>query len=183
MTGIYLVVLSCLAFLLSLYLLAYYTERISRNSKWIGSYLRLRKHHPYYGYILALTNKNDKAVISNYKRLVNRPQYRKLYPVLTILFCFYFHSTNGVEGEIEKISCDNKKRFFRQWLKIGFKSESLVKEEVCSIDDLWMKEVLYALAVKQKGNDNQALYHWHKGLKQAKGIIYYTLEKVIERKG
>ncbi|TRZ38363.1 hypothetical protein CEQ21_23475 [Niallia circulans] len=183
MTGIYLAALLCLAFILSLFLLAYYTEKKSRNSKWIELYLRLRKHHPYYGYILALTRKNDKAVISNYRRLVKRPPYRRLYPELTILFCFYFDSTNGVEGEIEKIPCDKNKRFFRQWLKLNRKKESLVKEDVCSIDILWMQEVLYALADKQKGNNNQELYHWQKGLDQAKGIIYYTLEKVMEQKG
>ncbi len=181
MKGIYLTALLCLGFLLSLYLLAYYTERKSRNSKWIELYLRLRRHNPYYGYILALTSKNDKAVISNYRRLVKLPLYRRLYPEVTILFCFYFNSTHGIEGEIEKITCENKQKFFRQVLKIGYKKEPLVKEELCSIDNLWMKEVLYALADKQKGDYHQELYHWNKGLNDANGIIYYTLEKVLNR--
>ncbi|MCM3214426.1 hypothetical protein M3612_07885 [Niallia taxi] len=181
MKGIYLTALLCLGFLLSLYLLAYYTERKSRNSKWIELYLRLRRHNPYYGYILALTSKNDKAVISNYRRLVKLPLYRRLYPEVTILFCFYFNSTKGIEGEIEKITCENKQKFFRQVLKIGYKKEPLVKEELCSIDNLWMKEVLYALADKQKGDFHQELYHWNKGLNDANGIIYYTLEKVLNR--
>ncbi|MFP9128659.1 hypothetical protein [Niallia sp. BSM11] len=176
MTVIYVTAIIMLTAILFLRLLAYHFEKKSRSSKWIETYLRLRKHNPYYGYIYALANKDDKAVIANYRRAVKRPNLRKYYPLLTILFCFYFHSTKGVNEEIAKLSSDNNKKFFMQWLKIRQNNDEFNDSSLAS-DHKWMEYTIAALDYQEQGKCDSANKQLMKACNHSNGIIYYILEK------
>ncbi len=174
MALIYVTGIILLAVFLFLKVISYYFDKKSRSSKWIEKYLLLRRHNPFYGYIYALANKDDKAVIANYRKAVKRPHLRKYYPLLTILFCFYFQSSKGVEDEIAKLNSHSNKSFFMQWLKI---SQTNSETSLIPTHNKWMEETLFALVERGRGQHDRANRHLLKARNHSAGIVYYILDK------
>jgi len=94
--------------------------------------------------------------------------------LLTILFCFYFQSSKGVEDEIAKLNSDSNKCFFMQWLKI---SQTNLEASLTPTPNRWMEEALFALVERRRGRHDNANRHLLKARNHSAGIVYYILDK------
>ncbi|GKU82783.1 hypothetical protein [Niallia sp. NCCP-28] len=168
----------CFAVLLVNMLIKHY---FTKNMSAIEKFLVKKQKNPYYRFLYGLANKDDKKVIHSYRKLVTQKKYQQHYPLLTVVFSFYFEQLDGLEGEIEKIKSQKLRTYYDLWLKIKRKKQ-VSNKEFSKVKTPWMKEALLGELKEATGQTEQAQIHRRNALKLAKGLIFYQLKKQYERK-
>ena len=154
------------------------TKNINKIEK---QFLKNRKH-PYYRFIYAISNKEDKQVILSYRKMVKQKKYHRFYPLITIIFSLYFNKTMALEEEVEKLSQPSVKKFYKAWILIEQNQLKEAENIADSMKKVWMKEALISEVKLKKGEIESAKRHAETALKHARGIQYYSLKKEFERK-
>ena len=168
----------CFAVLLiNIFIKHYFTK----NTAAIEKFLKKKQKNPYYHFVYGLANQEDKKVIASYRKLVTQKKYKKHYPLLTVVFSFYFEQLHGLEKEIEKIRSQKLRLYYDLWLQIKRKKQ-ISSKELSKLKTKWMKEALLAELEESNGRTEQAKIHRENALKQAKGLSFYQLKKQYERK-
>jgi hypothetical protein len=153
----------------------------TRNMDKLEKLFKKNKKHPYYSFIYGISNKDDKRVISSYRKLIKQKKYQPQYPLFTIIFSLYFDKTLGLKEEIEKIKQPEKRGYYQTLVLIKENNLEEADKSVKTIKKKWMKEALLAEIALIKGEGEMAKRHAKSALKHTKGIQYYTLKKTYER--
>ena len=154
------------------------TSNINKIEKML---LKNRKH-PYYRFIYAVSNKDDKQIILSYRKMVKQKKYQRLYPLITIIFSLYFNKTLGLAEEIEKLRQPTLKKYYKALLLIEENQLNEAKNIAETMNKTWMIEALLSEVRLKEGDQGQAKKHAKTALKHARGIQYYLLKKEYERK-
>ncbi len=167
--------------LIIMYITSLVHMNTTRNMNKLEKLFKKNKKHPYYSFIYGISNKDDKRVISSYRKLIKQKKYQPQYPLFTIIFSLYFDKTLGLKEEIEKIKQLEKRGYYQTLVLIKENNLEEAEKLVKTIKKKWMKEALLAEITLIKGEGEMAKKHAKSALKHTKGIQYYTLKKTYER--
>lgn len=166
---------------ITMYIASLFSIHTTRNMIMLEKLFRKNRKHPYYSFVHALSNKDDKRVITSYRKLIKRKKYQSQFALFTILFSLYFGKTLGLREEAEKIKQLEIKSYYLALINIEESQFTEAKKIITTITKKWMKEALLAEIALKKGEDEVAKKHAKSALKHTKGIQYYVLKKGYER--
>lgn len=153
-----------------------------KDSRKVEKRLKNNRKHPYYGFILAMSNRNDRQVILTYRKMIKNKKYLRFYPQITILFSLYFDQALGLEDEIKKLKRPAWRAYYKTIILLKQNELNQAEEVLKTIKVSWMKEALLCEWKLKIGDRNQAQKHANLALKHARGIILYQLKKEYENK-
>jgi len=153
----------------------------TKNMNNLEKLFKKNDKHAYYSFIYAISNKDDKRMITSYRKLIKQKKYQPQYALFTIMFSLYFGKTLGLREEVEKINQPERKTYYQTLVLIHENKLEEAKNTMKAIKKKWMKEALLAEIASREGDDKMAKEHAKSALKHTKGIQYYVLKKTYER--
>ena len=153
----------------------------TKNMESMEKFLQKKQKNPYYRFLYGMANKDDQKVIHAYRKLVTQKKFERHYPLLTVVFSFYFDQFAGMEKEIRKIKSKKLQTYYGLWLKTKT-NQNVTSKELAKVKAKWMKEDLLAELAEINGQEAQAKIHRENALKLAKGLTFYQLKKQYEKK-
>ncbi len=167
--------------LIIMYLTTLISVNATRNINKLEKLFKKNRKHPYYSFVYAISNKDDKRVITSYRKLIKQKKYQSQYALFTIIFSLYFDKTLYLGEEVEKIKKSEQKLYYRTLIFIKENKLAEANKSMKAIKKKWMKEALLAEIALKNGEEDIAKRHAKSALKHTKGIQYYTLLKTYER--
>lgn len=167
--------------LIIMYLTILVGVNTTRNINKLEKLFKKNRKHPYYSFIYAISNKDDKKVITSYRKLIKQKKYQPQYALFTIIFSLYFGKTLGLKEEVEKIKHIERKAYYQTLIYIKENNLEEANRMMKAVKKKWMKEALLAEFTLKDGAVDIAKEHAKSALKHTKGIQYYALKKEYER--
>lgn len=134
-----------------MYIASLFSIHTTRNMTKLEKLFRKNRKHLYYSFVHALSNKDDKRVITSYRKLIKRKKYQSQFALFTILFSLYFGKTLGLREEAEKIKQLEIKSYYLALINIEESQFKEAKKIITTITKKWMKEALLAEIALKKG--------------------------------
>ncbi|WP_400247784.1 hypothetical protein AB3U99_11810 [Niallia sp. JL1B1071] len=167
--------------LIIMYLTTLVAVNTTRNINKLEKLFKKNRKHPYYSFVYAISNKDDRRVITSYRILIKQKKYQPQYALFTIIFSLYFNKTLGLKEEVEKIKQSERKAYYQTLIFIKENNLEEANRTIKAVKKKWMKEALLAEMALKNGEADIAKKHAKSALKHTKGIQYYTLKKTYER--